>query len=307
MGKYIDPFTDTGFKIIFGRENQSEIILAKFLNDLFEGEPGFEPVKSVKYINSERARVKEKGKTIIHDVICETVTGHRFILEMQKGKKDDFIYRSTYYTCRGVTDQISISSANSSILKYNYLPVTSVFICQFDIDGLDKKLTSHFLFRESETQTVLTTHIRSAYIQLPQFNKEWEQCENNFDRWIYILKNMEKLKEFPLLTRKDKVFARLEQVASYAALAEEDRIAYEADLKWASEYEEELATAKRQAAREGREEGRAQGIAEGRAEGIIEGKIESAKLMLADGLSLDMISKYVDIPLNDLKDILSHI
>ena len=243
MAKYIDPFTDTGFKIIFGRENQSEEILAGFLNDLFAGQPGFEAVTKVKYINSERSRNKEKGKTIIHDVMCETASGHRFILEMQKGKKDDFIERSTYYTCRGVTDQINMGSVSASPFNFKYLPVTAVFMCDFDIKGMDPKMVCHYLFRESESHSVLTTGIRSAYIQLPRFNKEWEECEDNLERWIYILKNMYTLNKFPEATRKDEVFTRLEHVASYAQLDEEDRIAYEADLKWASEYEEEIATA----------------------------------------------------------------
>lgn len=100
--KYIDPFTDTGFKVIFGKENQSEIILKGFLNELFANQPYFEPIEDLTYINTERVRERRGGKTIIHDVMCTTSTGHRFIVEMQKALKDDFIYRSMYYLCRGV-------------------------------------------------------------------------------------------------------------------------------------------------------------------------------------------------------------
>lgn len=39
MSRFVDPFTDTGFKIIFGKENKSNEILKAFLNDLFEGQP----------------------------------------------------------------------------------------------------------------------------------------------------------------------------------------------------------------------------------------------------------------------------
>ena len=37
MGKFINPFTDFGFKHIFGREMDKDILI-EFLNDLLEGE-----------------------------------------------------------------------------------------------------------------------------------------------------------------------------------------------------------------------------------------------------------------------------
>ncbi|MBQ9214491.1 MAG: PD-(D/E)XK nuclease family transposase, partial [Bacteroidales bacterium] len=36
MGKYVDPFTDTGFKILFGQE-MSKPLLIDFLNNLLDG------------------------------------------------------------------------------------------------------------------------------------------------------------------------------------------------------------------------------------------------------------------------------
>ena len=37
MGKYINPFTDWGFKRLFGQEFSKDLLIS-FLNDLFEGE-----------------------------------------------------------------------------------------------------------------------------------------------------------------------------------------------------------------------------------------------------------------------------
>lgn len=54
MARYIDALTDTGFKLIFGKENQSEEILIGFLNDLFEGQKGYEPITRITYANNER-------------------------------------------------------------------------------------------------------------------------------------------------------------------------------------------------------------------------------------------------------------
>ena len=56
MSRFVDPFTDTGFKIIFGKENKSNEILKAFLNDLFEDQPDFDPVEKLHYLNNERSR-----------------------------------------------------------------------------------------------------------------------------------------------------------------------------------------------------------------------------------------------------------
>lgn len=312
--KYINLLTDTGFKIAFGTQHQSEEILKGFLNALYSDTPGFEPIEKLWYESTEKSRKNMGGKTIIHDVTCQTCSGRKFILEMQRGRKDDFIFRSTYYTFRGITDQIDFTGKGTT--KFKYLPVTAVYICDFNIKQVRPKLVSHFILKDEDTNEVLTYNVRSTYLQLPQFNKRWEDCTTYFDQWIFILKNMHKLKEFPTLTRKDEVFSRLEKVASYAALSEEDRIAYEADLKWASDFEEVVATAKREAAEEGRAEGiaegRAEGIAEGRAEGIAEGRAEGiaegmaqalwevALRMWNNGNEIDQISQTTGLPVDEL-------
>ncbi|MDE6354225.1 MAG: Rpn family recombination-promoting nuclease/putative transposase, partial [Prevotella sp.] len=33
--------------------------------------------------------------------------------------------------------------------------------------------------------------IRLIYLQLPLFTKEVDECVNDFERWIYVLKHME--------------------------------------------------------------------------------------------------------------------
>lgn len=105
MAKFINPFTDTGFKIIFGKEHVSEEILVAFLNVLFADDPTLSRITHVKYIPSERFRDWEEGKSIIYDIHCRTSSGHRFILEMQLNEQEFFLKRSFYYSCRAVAEQ----------------------------------------------------------------------------------------------------------------------------------------------------------------------------------------------------------
>lgn len=54
MGKYIDPTYDLGFKLLFDRENLSNVLLIGLLNALLEGEPELRGINSIKYLNSEK-------------------------------------------------------------------------------------------------------------------------------------------------------------------------------------------------------------------------------------------------------------
>ena len=76
MGKYINPFTDWGFKRLFGQEF-SKGLLISFLNDLLVGEL---QVKNVVFKDKEELPSTKDQRGIIYDVYCETDTGERFIL-----------------------------------------------------------------------------------------------------------------------------------------------------------------------------------------------------------------------------------
>ena len=105
--------------------------------------------------------------------------------------------------------------------------------------------------------------------------------------WIYIIKNMEKLKEMPFVD-KNQVFRMLAEIGDLRKLTPEERELYDEDIKvmrdlYATQkWEEEQ---KRMEIEKGRAEGREQGRAEGRAEG----KLEIAKNLLAMGIPMDKV------------------
>ena len=70
MAKYINPFTDIGFKRIFGQE-LSKPLLLDFLNSLFE-----------------------EDRSLIYDIYCETDDGEKIIVEMQNKSQPFFKNRS---------------------------------------------------------------------------------------------------------------------------------------------------------------------------------------------------------------------
>ena len=50
MGRFINPFTDYGFKFLFGREVEKELLIS-FLNDLLVGE---HVITDIQFLNNEQ-------------------------------------------------------------------------------------------------------------------------------------------------------------------------------------------------------------------------------------------------------------
>ena len=147
--------------------------------------------------------------------------------------------------------------------------------------------------------------MRVVFLQLPLFEKKEPECMDIFDCWIYVLNNMEHLKEIPFLD-KYPVFRKLAAIGDLQKLTPEERDYYEEDVKimrdlyatdkWEKEKRrmereaarKELEEATKKALTEGRAKGRAEGKAEGRAEGIAEGRAEGMLEVAKNLLSMDI-------------------
>ena len=86
------------------------------------------------------------------------------------------------------------------------------------------------MLADRDTHELFTDKMRYIFIELPSFTKEEDECENDFERWIYVLKNMEKLQRLPFKARK-AVFEKLEQIVDIAAMSKEDRMKYDESIK----------------------------------------------------------------------------
>ena len=117
--------------------------------------------------------------------------------------------------------------------------------------------------------------------------------------WIYIIKNMEKLKEMPFVD-KNPVFRMLAEMGDLRKLTPEERELYDEDIKvmrdlYATQkWEEEQ---KRMEIEKGRAEGREQGRAEG--------KLEIAKNLLAMGIPMDKVVQASGLTEEQISDLMN--
>ena len=70
MAKFINPFTDVGFKRIFGQEISKPVLLA-FLNSLLEGE---RRIVDIQFLDKEKLRLSDDNRSLIYDILCQTDT-----------------------------------------------------------------------------------------------------------------------------------------------------------------------------------------------------------------------------------------
>jgi ribosomal protein S12 len=67
-------------------------------------------------------------------------------------------------------------------------------------------------------------------MELPRFTKKEHELQNNFDRWMYVLKHLAKLNNLPEALR-NRVFEKLFHVAEILKLSPKERKDYDQSLK----------------------------------------------------------------------------
>ena len=207
MGRFINPFTDFGFKFLFGREVEKELLI-DFLNDLLVGE---HVITDIRFLNNEQPPEVKTERGLIYDIYCVTDTGERIIVEMQNREQPYFKDRALFYLSRAITQQ-----AKRGVWNFQLDAVYGVFFMNFVMDkDMPSKIRTDIVLSDRDTGKLFSNKFRQIFIELPNFNKEEDECENDFERWIYILKHMDTLDRMPFKARK-AVFERLEKLASKA-------------------------------------------------------------------------------------------
>ncbi|MBR5298174.1 MAG: Rpn family recombination-promoting nuclease/putative transposase [Parabacteroides sp.] len=294
MGKFMNPFTDVGFKHLFGREVSKDLLL-ELLRVILGDE---RRVKRISLLNKEKVPKSMDQKVVIYDILCEDEDGTKFIVEIQNQYQDYFLDRALYYLCRMIDEQ----GLKGSAWNYEIYPVYGIFFLNFKIAPLTKFRTDVIL-ADRETGKMVNSKMRHIYLSLPYFTKQENECETDFDRWIYLLKNMDSFKEIPEYAPKS-VFGKILEVANVASLSPEERLEYDQALKHYRDYNNTMHTQYRQ----GKEKGLAEGEAIGLAKGLAEGKAKGIRQMLQNmqemGIDITTMAKIAKLSEAEVTNIL---
>jgi len=274
--KYINPFTDYGFKKLFGEELNKDLLL-DFLNELLKEEQG--QIKDLTYLKTEQLGTTEVDRKAIFDLYCENEKGEKFIVELQKTKQNFFKDRTIYYSTFPIREQ-----AKRADWDYELKAVYTIAILDFVFDS-DKDEPNKFRYdvkkTDVDTKKVFYDKLTFIYLEMPKFNKSVDELETRFDKWLYVIRNLNKLDRVPDKLR-EQIFDKLFATAEIARFTQDQVRSYEDSLKYYRDLKNSLDTA--------REEGIEKGIEKVAINAIKLGKSNNEIIELT-GLTNEQIEK----------------
>ncbi len=169
-------------------------------------------------------------------------------------------------------------------------------------EELDKFRTD-IVLADKESGEIASNKLRFIYLVLPLFEKKVDECDTDFDKWIYVLKHMEALSRMPFTAQKE-IFKQLEEYADSHRLTKKEWEAYENSLWIARDNMACMAAAEIAAQEKGLAEGREKGLAEGMAKGMTEEKLATAKRLLDMGLDIQQTAKGTGLSIEEVEKLL---
>lgn len=274
--RYVNPYTDFAFKLLFGTELNKELLIS-FLNALLHGE---EIIREVTYLNTEHLGTQERDRRAVFDIYCENEQGEKFLVEMQKGEQAFFKDRSIYYATFPIREQ----AIKGNEWDYKLKAVYTVGILNFVFDNKDDDYFHHEVkLVDMRTKEVFYDKLTFIYLEMPKFNKTEDELETMFDKWMFVLRNLSRLMNRPVALQ-ERIFERLFKAAEIANFNKLERIEYEDSLKNYRDLYSVMSTAEQKGIIKGVEKGLAEGLEKGLAEGLEKGMIKGIEKGLAEGL-----------------------
>jgi predicted transposase/invertase (TIGR01784 family) len=234
MSKYINPYTDFGFKKLFGEEANKDLLI-DFLNQLL---PPHHQIAELNFRNSEGLPSISFDRKAIFDIHCQSITGETFIVEMQKAKLNFFKDRSLFYTTFPIREQ-----AKRGEWDFKLSPIYMIAVLDFQYD--EKEERQKFLRSvnlKDQDGEVFYEKLVFKFIQMPLFKKSEDELETHFDKWIYFLKNLESFDKIPDIL-KETVFEKAFHEAELANMTSDQYEQYQESLMTYVEVKEVIKTA----------------------------------------------------------------
>ena len=275
-GRYVNLFTEYGFKKIFGDHANKELLL-DFLNELLREEQG--KIEDLHYLKTEQLALSRKDTV---DLCCENEKGEKFVVGLRKSKYKFFSGRAHYCSSLPIWEQ-----ERRKKWEFDLVAVYTVAILNFAFDE-DKDCPKQYRYdvklSNIESSRAGYEKLTFIYLEMPKFTKGLDELETRLDKWLYVIGNLHRLDSIPE-ELQEEIFVRLFEAAEISLFTKEQMLAYENCLNYLRDVKSSLNTE----------------FAEGWDRRVQNRQIEVALEMLGEGEALDKIVSFSGLELAVVK------
>lgn len=234
MNKFINPFSDFGFKKIFGSEVSKDLIIS-FLNGVLHDEV----IVNITFRNVEMLGMKSEQRRAVFDIFCENEKGEFFIVEMQKARQKYFSDRILYYASFVIQQQSGMNREKMAHLPeadrnkhwdYNISKVYIVCILNYVMDPTrPDKYRWDVVRMDRELKIPFSETLNEVYLEMPKFVLPLSECKTIYLKWLYVLNNIEIMERLPQ-ELNNQIFQKLKSIVEIERMSPDERLEYELSL-----------------------------------------------------------------------------
>ena len=234
MSKFINPFSDFGFKKIFGSEVSKDLIIS-FLNGVLHEEV----IVNITFRNVELLGMKQEQGKVVFDIFCENEKGEIFVVEMQKARQKFFSDRILYYASFAIQQQTMIArektkkdkkNGDKKQWEYNINKVYIICILNYVMDkSYPEKYRWDVVRMERELKIPFSETLNEVYLEMPKFVLPLSECKSIYLKWLYVLNNIDIMERLPE-ELNNQIFKKLKSIVEIERMSANERLEYELSM-----------------------------------------------------------------------------
>ncbi len=278
--KYADLMMDWTFKYVFGPQGKYKEGLVSLLNAIIPDKK----IMNIEYLPTEMLGEVAGQRSSVMDLRCVSEDGAQFVVEVQNYREDGFFERCMAYACKLYLEQ------NRKGTRYrDFLPVYVVAILSENASSemaeynarRDQVIFDHTMVEKISGMFAPRT-ISIIFANTGNFRKDITECVDDVDRWLFLLKHSTRMREYSDSFRSE-VFRRVLEVLEIGSFTQE-----EFNMYYTEEEQKKIRQAQDETIRR-----------IGREEGFAEGKAETIAMLIASGLSTELISNALNLSVEE--------
>lgn len=284
MTVYASPTVDIGFKKLFGDQKRTDLTRS-FLNSVLERKEGHLITEITINDNANLPPTDEQKKALWTSVV-PTKQAKNISLKCRLPAKKIFsnVLNTTPHFA------LSSNSKNEQVME-TLVPVIFVAVLDFHLFKKSKDYLTHHLITNSKTGEQTLHHAEFHFIELKKFKCSLEQLTTATEKWVYLIKEADALKQIPRQMKNMPEFVEAFDVLEQRAWSDLERRAYFAQI--------DAERVRMSIEKTAREDGFEEGLEEGRKATAI----TIAQAMLNENIDPKIIARTTKLPLEQIKSL----